>query len=162
MRSAVIPRSLSIKQKLRLIIMITVGTALILASAAVWGYDYFAFRATMRNDLGVLAEIFGSNSTAALSFGDTNAGEEILSGLQAKRHVVGACVYSAGGKQFAAYGRDSGPGGFSCPSPGFEDRSWFDSDRLRVIKPITLHHRRIGAIYLESDLSEIEAGRAKF
>ena len=68
-------RSLSIKQKLRLIIMVTVGAALMLACTAVLGYDYVTFRDSVRNDVSVLAEIFGSNSTAALSFGDQNATE---------------------------------------------------------------------------------------
>lgn len=96
---------LSIKQKLRLIIMVTVATALILACAAVLAYDFLAFRNSMRNDLGVLAEIFGSNSTAALSFGDQNATEEILAGLKAKSHILAACIYTSDGKPFAFYRR---------------------------------------------------------
>ena len=49
MPKAVTHHSLSIKQKLRLIIMATVGVALALACLAVVGYDYWAFRASMRN-----------------------------------------------------------------------------------------------------------------
>src|SRR6266852_113673 len=126
-----INRSLTIKQKLRYIIMTTVSAALILACAAVLGYDYFSLRNSMRNDLAVLAEIFGSNSTAALSFGDRKATEEILSALKSKRHLVGACVYSADHKLFAVYQRTPRSKEFSAPSfPS--DGSRFEGGRLML------------------------------
>lgn len=154
MRKAVTHRSFSIKQKLRLIIMVTVGVALVLASLAVVGYDYWAFRTSMRNDLDVLAEIFGSNSTAALSFADQKATEEILSGLEPKRHIVGACIYSSDGDLFATYRRQPETEGFVCPRLQ-NDSSWFEASRLLLFRRILLHGKPIGAIYLESDLGEI-------
>src|SRR5438552_4045160 len=117
--------SLSIKQKLRLIIMVTVGAALILACAAVLGYDYLAFRDSIRNDLGVLAEIFGSNSTAALSFGDQKATEEILAGLKAEPGIVAACIYSSDAKPFAIYRRERDRKEFVPPLLR-ADGSWFE------------------------------------
>jgi len=148
-------RCLSIKQKLRLIIMVTVGVALVLASLAVVGYDYWTFRTSMRNDLEVLAEIFGSNSTAALSFADQKATEEILSGLKAKRHIVGACIYSNEGDLFATYRRQPESQGFACPRLQ-PDSSWFEPSRLLLFRRIVLRGRPIGVIYLESDLGEIQ------
>ena len=98
-------RNLAVKHKLRLIIMATVSVALLLACAAVLAYDQIAARDSMRNDLGVLAEIFGANSSAALSFNDRPAAEELLSTLKAKQHVVAAFLYAADGKLFATYYR---------------------------------------------------------
>src|SRR5690242_4974981 len=108
-------RRLPIKLKLQVIIMTTVGTALLLACGAVLTYDQFAFRNSIRNDLDVLAEMLGSNSTAALSFGDRRSVEELLSGLRAKRPIVAAFVYSADGALFAGYRR--GPSAQE-PAPG--------------------------------------------
>jgi two-component system, sensor histidine kinase len=159
-RGAVTHRSLSIKQKLRLIIMVTVGAALIVACAAVLSYDYLAFRASMRKDLDVLAEIFGSNSTAALSFADKKATEEILSGLKAKQHIVGACIYSSESGPFAVYRRE--PDEFACPRLRSKEGSWFESGRIIVLKHIILRHQTIGAIYLESDLGEIQTRLTRF
>lgn len=153
--------SLSIKQTLRLIIMVTVGVALVLASLAVVGYDYWAFRSSMRNDLDVLAEIFGSNSTAALSFADQKATEEILSGLKAKRHIVGACIYSLDGNLFATYRRQPESKDFACPQLQ-RDSSWFEPSRLRLFRRIVLRGKAIGTIYLESDLGEIQARLRSF
>src|SRR5580700_9428100 len=98
-------RNLPIRDKLRLIIMTTVSISLLLVCAAVLAYDDSANRQSMRNDLAVLAEMTGANSTAALSFGDARAAEELLSGLKAKRGVILAFLYSADGRPFAAYHR---------------------------------------------------------
>src|SRR2546426_184211 len=71
-------RDLSIKRKLRLIIMTNVGAALVLASTAYFSYDLVALRKETKSDLSILAQIIGSNSTAALSFNDANSAQEIL------------------------------------------------------------------------------------
>ncbi len=98
-------RNLSIKHKLRLIMMCVVTAALLFSSVAMLAYDQLALRTTMRNDLNVLAEMFGANSTAALSFGDQKAANELLEGLRAKRHITQAYIYSGDGVLFATYRR---------------------------------------------------------
>ena len=129
-------RNLPIRHKLRLIIMSAVASALLFASAAVLAYDQLAIRSEMRNDLSVLAEIFGVNSTAALTFGDQRAAEELLGGLRAKRHVVAAFIYDSHGKVFAAYRRALSP---RTPAPPVaHDSSWFDAQRLKVAQTIRL------------------------
>src|SRR5690349_8232182 len=90
-------RNLPIKHKLRLVIMVTVGCALMLACGAILIYDQIAARESMRNDLDVLAEIFSANSTAALTFNDRPAAEELLSTLKAKRHITAAFLYGSDG-----------------------------------------------------------------
>ena len=110
-------RNLSIQGKLRLIIMATVAGALVLACAAFLIYDQLAFKDSMRSDLGILADIFGSNSTAALSFGDRKDARAILSGLRVKRSIVRADIYSAAGQPFAEYVRDRGSND-SATAPG--------------------------------------------
>src|SRR5260370_20014746 len=111
--------------------MVTTGAALLLACAAVLVYDQIAFREGMRNELGILAEIFGSSSTAALSFGDPEAAEQLLSGLRAKRPIVAAFIYSGDGKPFAAYRRDPADRKSAAP-PLRSDGSLFANDRLAL------------------------------
>src|SRR5580704_9953436 len=101
-------RNLAIKHKLRIIIMFAVISALVPASIAVVAYDQVTARTEMQSDLEVLAEIVGSNSTAAVTFGDRRTAEELLSGLKAKKHIVAAVIYSDDGEPFAAYRRDAG------------------------------------------------------
>ena len=153
-------RDRSIHQKLRLIIMATVGVALMLACASVLAYDYVTFRNSMRSDLSLLAEIFGSNSTAALSFGDQKAALQLLSELQARRHIVAGCIYSADGAPFAGYRRGQQIEG--CPVLRRSTGSWFEDGRLIVIKRIVLDRQTIGTIYMESDLDEMHARLLRF
>ena len=153
MKKSNVYRNLPIKHKLQFIIMVTVGVALVLACGAVIVSGEVAQRASMRNDASVLAEIFGSNSTAALSFGDRRNAEELLAGLRAKQPIVRAYLYSVDGRIFASYRRD-GSSTDSSPSPPRAEGSWFESDRLKIFRRITLGGQIIGAIYIESDLRE--------
>src|SRR5579871_1189688 len=153
MKIAVQYRNLAVRHKLRLIIMLTVAVALVLACTAMVAYDQIVAGRDLQNDLAALAEIVGSNSTAAVTFGDQRAAEELLSGLKAKQHIIAATIYSEGGKPFAAY-RRPGAGSRFAPALRFEG-SWFDGDRLVVYRTIVLNQQPVGIIYLESDLGEL-------
>ena len=140
-----------IKHKLRLIIMFTATAALILSSTAILIYDQIEYRDVMRNDLNVLASIFASNSTAALSFADRTAANELLSGLRAKRSIVTAVIFSAGGETFATYRRDRNARPAVPASQS--DTSRFQEGQLIVFKSILLNGQKIGTIFLASDLA---------
>ncbi len=143
--------NLAVKDKLRLIIMVTVVVALFPASVAVVAYDQISARAEMRNDLEVLADIVGSNSTAALTFGDRHAAEELLSGLRAKTHIVAAVLYADDGEAFATYHRDATA---KVPVLRYAG-SRFEGERLIVYRDIALARQTAGFLYLESDLGQL-------
>jgi signal transduction histidine kinase/CheY-like chemotaxis protein len=147
-------RNLSIKHKLRLVIMATVSCALMLACCALLIYDQIAARKSMRNDLDVLAEIFSANSTAALSFNDRAAAEELLSTLAAKQHITSAFLYQPDGTVFARYRRPGAAGRVVLPPS--VDRTWFEGDRLIAFKTVSLKGQKIGAVCLNSDLEELD------
>src|ERR1019366_4772090 len=151
----------SLKRKLQVIIMVTVGAALVLASAAFLTYDLIAFGSSMRGDLETLAEILGSNSTAALTFGDQKAANELLSGLKANRHIMTAHLYAADGKPFARY-RRAGLSQEPTVSPDEPDGSRFSYDRLALFRRILLYDQPVGTVYLESDLKGIQARLTRF
>ena len=154
MRAANTYRNLPVRHKLRLVIMVTVTAALLCACAAVLAYDRIAARDSMRNDLDVLAEMLGANSTAALSFDDPQVAAEILSTLRVKRHMVAAGVFAAGGRPLAYYRRLSEP---AAAMPKMRaDGAWFQAGRLILFKTVWLDGAKIGTIYLESDLDELD------
>jgi two-component system, sensor histidine kinase and response regulator len=152
---------LPIRHKLRLIVMLTVGAALAVACAAILTYHYYALRESSRRDLSVLADITGDNSTAALSFADRKAAEELLSGLRDKRSVLTAAIYSADGKVFASYKRD--PAAAAPPQfEAAEEQASFRGRRLIIFQRILLDQQLIGAIYLESDLDDVYSQLREF
>ncbi|MBZ5669177.1 MAG: hypothetical protein LAO04_05560 [Acidobacteriia bacterium] len=151
----------SLQRKLQVIIMVTVGAALILACAAFLAYDLIVFGGSMRRDLETLAEILGSNSNAALTFGDQKAARELLSGLKAKQHILTACIYSSDGKPFAIYRRAGLSQEFVVPPPE-PGGSRLTSDRLILFHRIMLYDQLVGTVYFESDLEEIRARLTRF
>jgi signal transduction histidine kinase/CheY-like chemotaxis protein len=154
-------RNPGIEIKLRLIIMLTVGAALALAYVAILTYDRLAFRTTMQRDLAILVDIVGSNSTAAIAFGDRKTATDLLAGLKANSHIMGACIFSSDGKPFASYSRDRAAE--PCPAPGLSaGGSWFQDNRLILTKRITLHDQTLGTICLESDLGEMHSRLRQF
>lgn len=149
-------RDLSIKWKLQIIIMLTVGAALVLACAALFTYDYATLRNDTKNDLVVLADILGENSTAALSFDDSRSGQEILQGLRVKTHIVAAAIYKTNGEVFAAYTRAVANQNLHPPKLHPEGIT-VTPDRLFVFRQVTLDGQVIGIVYLESDLEELHS-----
>jgi signal transduction histidine kinase/CheY-like chemotaxis protein len=147
-------RDLPVRLKLHLIIMGTVCTALILACVAVLIYDRFVLYKRMETDLGILAEIFASNSTAALTFDDQKAARELLSGLKANRSIECAVIYAANGQVFASYSRENRHS--EPPLPRFQTNTYrLENDQLKLFKHILVGDQFIGTIYFEADLGEV-------
>jgi signal transduction histidine kinase/DNA-binding response OmpR family regulator len=147
-------KNLSVRLKLRLMIMASVTAALLCACAAVLLYDRHATRELMRNDLEVMTKMVGANSTAALSFEDAKDGAEILSSLRLKHQIVAARILTAGGRSLASYRRAGAPP--STMPATTSDGVWFQPGRLVSFSNISLSGARIGTIYLESDLEQLD------
>src|ERR1700735_3980832 len=154
-------RNLSIRAKLTAIVMITCSIAVLVACTVFAIYDVTTFRRSLAAELGTVARISGSNVTAALTFGDTNAANEILSSLSIQRHIVEACVYRADGTALAEYRRDGSKKVFAVP-PLLPDQTLIVSRNMLVFRGIWLDGELIGSIYVKSDLGELHARIARF
>jgi signal transduction histidine kinase/CheY-like chemotaxis protein len=154
-------RRLSIQHKLQVTTLVAVAVALILSCVAILSYDLAVFRKSLVKDLETLAEIVGSNSTAALSFGDQNAAEELLSALRAKPHIRVALIYSADGTLFAHYRRPGSLGDSALPKL-LAEGAHFEPERLVLFHQIKLGSRSIGTVYLDSDLEEMRQHLVQF
>ena len=77
-----------IRRKLMTILLLTSGSALLLTCSAFFAYEFLTFRSTTVSQLSTLGKIIAANSTAALVFDNQRDAMEILSALQAERHIV--------------------------------------------------------------------------
>ena len=152
-------QDVSVKRKLQALIMLAVIAAVALNCGLFLAWDFVAFRNSLAADLLVLGEIIGGNSTAALSFNDPKAAEEVLKVLRAKPHLVAARIFTAEGKPFADYARGNAKNSLlpSVPKP---EGSAFTRDRLVLFHQIKLDRQLVGSLYLESDVGE-SRGRIK-
>lgn len=151
----------SIRQKLQTIVMTTSATALLVASVVFALFDRSTFLQAKTQDLIAAAKMVGSNSTAALTFGDAQSAGEILSALRAKQNVTHACIYDKNGKIFATYSRDGANVDFSPPPPRTQSTAIGGSE-MALFQPITLGGRPIGTIFIEADLLDLDARLMKF
>src|SRR5579884_4207826 len=130
-------RDISFRRKLTLIIMLTSGSALLLACGAVVTLDLVSLRQNMERDIATQATVLGDNSTAALSFRDADGAAEVLSVLQAQPRIVTAYLFTPNGKVFAAYRRADAEQVANPDVPGIEG-SHFTGNRLVHFQRITL------------------------
>jgi signal transduction histidine kinase len=154
---------LSLTRKLTAISMITTAVTLLVLCAALLGYDITRERARVVRNADLLAEVIGSNSTAALTFGDAKAATETLRAVAADHHIVRATIVGKEGNVFARYDRDPLAG----PPPFVETRSGdrssshtFTRNVLVLTRPILLDRDVIGAVVIHSDLQEVWDGAA--
>jgi len=102
-------RDISLKNKLRLIILLTSGILLLLVSTAFVKTESIIFQRSMVAELVTLADLMGMNSTAPITFQDQYTAEENMASLKAKPRIILAHVFLTDGKLFASYFRDQKP-----------------------------------------------------
>ncbi|HEV3410562.1 MAG TPA: ATP-binding protein [Chthoniobacterales bacterium] len=146
-------RDIPIKRKLMLVIVLTSSFALLLMGSALITYELVTFRRALAVNMGVLAQIIGSNSTAAIAFDDHKNAQEILSALAAERQVTGAAIYDERGGLFASFPENAARSEFPV-TPG-RDGHTFDATHLTMFQPILQEGKRLGTIFLRADLGEM-------
>jgi two-component system, sensor histidine kinase and response regulator len=149
-------RDMSIGRKLTVIIVLTSAVTLLMACVAIGVYDILSFRRSMTVDLATLAEVVARNSTAALTFHDAKAAEDVLAALKAEPHITAACIYDADGKAFAKYIRDQSDAR-TLPASPQATGTHFTHGKLSEFRPIRFQGDLIGVVYIESDLGEMFA-----
>jgi signal transduction histidine kinase/DNA-binding response OmpR family regulator/HPt (histidine-containing phosphotransfer) domain-containing protein len=147
-------RNLSINGKLTLLVVATVATALSLSYAAFVINDIRMMRKSMVRQVSSLADVLGSNSSAALTFDDSETATQLLRSLKMQPTVKSACIYDADGAVFAAYSLDGKSPSFpSVPRQvGYE---FTHGGYLVVTQRIVDNGEVVGTIYLQASLDVI-------
>jgi signal transduction histidine kinase/CheY-like chemotaxis protein len=158
-------RNLSIRRKLTIIILVTSGFAVLLASAGFLAYDYVAFRDQMVAGLKTTAEGLGLLAYPALDLQQAPSGvatqarqelESILGSLRVHENVQEACIFAADGTAVARQMRGLD---FDRPPPVFSADEWhaFQERGLVLYHRVTTipDGRFVGVVYLRSDAGEL-------
>ncbi|MGH9783501.1 MAG: PAS domain S-box protein [Terriglobia bacterium] len=150
-------RDMPINRKLRVIIVMTSGYALLLSGVAIVITDSVLYQTSIRRDLAALAQIVADNTTAALAFKNAQDAQEILATLRARPRLVQACIYTLDSRVFAEYVRQGSPRG--CPQTAEADSERIAGSSLFRSHPIILDGKRIGSLYFHYELGEIASRR---
>jgi signal transduction histidine kinase/CheY-like chemotaxis protein len=144
-------QDLPIRRKLALLIVVTGGIALVLASAALLIFKAIDLRTQLVGEISTIADAIGSNTTAALTFQDKEAAQQTLGALRADERIDRAAVFARDGSLFANYSQHSAVAGPpQYRSPGI----YFEGSILRVVRPILLNGEPIGTILIRCSMSD--------
>ncbi len=143
-------RDLPIRKKLMRIILLISGAILVVTSAAFFAYEFYAFRQNTTQKVSTLAQVIATNSTAALAFDDHETAAEILTALKAEPHVTAAALFDNKGILFSRYPANESANIFPV-SPG-TDQFRFTGSYLEGFQPVIEGNRRLGTLYIKSDL----------
>jgi two-component system, sensor histidine kinase len=146
----------SIKRKLILIIMLTSGVTLLMASVAFVTQEFLTFRLNLADNLSTLAQVVGMNSEGALAFDDRLTAERHLSAFRAHPGILYACIYRPGGDVFATYRAPDAPEDWT-PPPVESGSPRFDGQFLRLFKQIQVDRQIIGTVFIQHDLGDMRA-----
>jgi PAS domain S-box-containing protein len=154
----VTPRTTSISRRLVLIILFANALGLLLSGTGFLAFEMERQREMIAMRLETLAAAVGSNTTAALVFGDEDEAANTLSAFSADRHISSAGLYDAGGRLFAVYAPSGIDARRELPAvpmpPGTPPR--YTGDRIALQRPVVLEGETVGTILLLADLSEMK------
>jgi two-component system sensor histidine kinase/response regulator len=159
-------RRQSVGRKLTATALITSVVALLAACTVFATYDYVNSRSRLVRDVTMLAEIVGTNSTAALTFKDATAAADTLRATSVNEHILDARLFTRDGTLLATYMREGLSLSLVLPedgtSPGEQGLARFEGNRLRVARTIVLNYETIGWIVVESDTTELWTRLGRF
>jgi signal transduction histidine kinase len=136
-------------------IFISSGAVLAVTMTAFCGYEFLTFRQTSVQQLQILSQAIASNSTAALAFDNPDDAAVVLEAFKADPHIVAAALYDARGKAFATYPHGLAAARFP-DQPGTLGYT-FGRTRLAGFQPVAEGSRRLGTLFVESDLDAMYA-----
>ena len=155
-------RRLSLAQKLIVATLLTSTITLLIACGVLAAYDFSAARDRTMDEVTVLADVVGADATTPVALKDRTAAADTLRALAADSHIMSGRLVASDGTQLASYARPGWHNDARRPGSDLILGTAFDSGMLRVVRPILLDARPVGAIILESDLTDITARLERF
>ena len=141
----------SIKKKLLASIMVTCLVALILSSAVFMAFQIIYYKKSTIKGLATLAEMIGTNSTAAIVFNDPSSAEQTLAALKAEPSITEALIFKPKNELFATYTTTRKDNSSSTPAIENEGHL-FKGNLLTLWRPIVFDGNKIGTVCIKSDL----------
>jgi len=158
-------RDASIRTKITVLTVLMGILLLVLTAGAFVVIEVRSFRRGLVEQLTTLADVIGTNSTGAISFGDPQTAEQTLGALRAVSPLRAAEIYTPEGQLFARYLANAPiakPQTAQANSPpqkevreGLTAGVSFTEADVELVRPIVLDGNPIGMVVLRSDLSEL-------
>ncbi|MDX2476588.1 MAG: CHASE sensor domain-containing protein, partial [Gammaproteobacteria bacterium] len=147
-------KNASIKRKLEGIILITVAAVLLPCILLFMWLEIVSARDDSIDRLQSLADVLGSNSSAALAFQDKTVAKEVISSLSSQDDVVWAGIEQLNGEYFIEYPTNG------IPREVTQEQSALLSlfslfDMIKVREPILLDGSHVGDFIIIGDMTRL-------
>jgi signal transduction histidine kinase/CheY-like chemotaxis protein len=153
---------LTLSRKLTTIGVVAGSVSLVLACVVLLAWDLSSSARRIARDTSMLAAVIGTNSTAALAFGDADAADAMLRGLAANEHIAAAVIRRSNGEIFAVYTREGAGAGQALAqmeqaASRAEPGTWqeFSLGGLTVGAPIVLGSDTLGSVQIQTGFGEL-------
>ncbi len=153
--------ALSLRQQLLLVTMVTSGVGSVLGCVGFLAYDMHLARSNKIEALQSVAQIIGTNSTAALAFDDPAGGTKLLNALQTQERIRAGAIYRPDGTLFASYVRADLKDTLVLPAKAPKGIVW-EKDCVSLSSPILLNDRTVGLLYLEAGRADLRMRLLRF
>lgn len=147
-------RTLKIRTKIALVVLLTCSLGLVLTAAGVVAFDRVKQREILGEELNILTRVIAERSVAALSFRDATRANDNLASLLVRDSIRMACMYDVTDAVFASAIR-GGMTGTGCPVSPRPQGNYFVEDTLAVYQPILLNGRQIGSVMVVTGLEDL-------
>ncbi len=147
----------SIGRRLKMILLLTTSTALVLSMTGFLINDWFTLRNALFDRLHSQARIISSSSVAAMAFNDPVSATQTLNTLNNEEGILAAGLFDLKGSEFAKYQRDEDVLPLVFPSEGMG----FVEGNAFVVLPVELDEKVFGKILLIYDFSHWKGRQQK-
>jgi signal transduction histidine kinase/CheY-like chemotaxis protein/HPt (histidine-containing phosphotransfer) domain-containing protein len=155
-------RDAPLKRKLEFLVLATCGVVIFCAALVFSIGETLSYRQGFRDDLGVLADIVGRNTEAAITFNDPKAAAESLSALNGQPHILAAYVFAPDvDRPFASYLSPALEADARTGSPALSGLSreagegWNRGLTLTVVRPVLRGGERVSTVAIRADMHEL-------
>ncbi len=157
----------SIRHKLVTIIMSVAVVAVAITTFSISVIRVYDLKKSLIGDMELAAEAVGERNKFSIRFGYQGQVSSNLEMLKLRPSIRHACIYDAHNNIFAYYPLPTGKDNQLLETqPGFraaaacplfnESFTRFEGGKLEIVRDILLGKERVGSVYIESDLRQME------
>lgn len=144
-----------IKNKLDRLMLLTVSVAVGATAVLLMLYQAWTFQQNLFDRLSVIAQMAGSNLTAALEFEDQRQAQLLLESVQVEQDIISVTLYDRERHRFANYTNWPNSaihhaGELATPESGKHSRYDVAHNVIEHITPVLLHQETVGYLLISA------------
>lgn len=147
-------RSLSIKQKLTVVMLLTISAGVVLMGVFFMGYERAQTRQQLAHEIEVITKVGYAQVAAALEFDDLNTLQESANSLDFDSTIDVVCIYD-GNLQLKARSFPGSARSEPCPDNPHADTTGVVGAKYQHIEDIFSESVRVGTVFISANMNYV-------